>query len=214
MLKFAQTYPNVATWPHLTWSHYRELMIVDDKTLRGRFTTLAHDESWSVARLRDELAKWKKDTSKQKRKSQCPMRCSKNRRSASQRFVTLTGSSHEAEASKKMIDFVFGIYLKLSQTHRSRFERGDTVTWSNQKRRWIKSGTKHALYFYTAVLERVVDGDTLLVHIDLEFHFRVQQYLRLSGIDAMKLKTPQGKQAAACFYLTEVDVLRAPPSQF
>jgi len=40
-----------------------------------------------------------------------------------------------------------------------------------------------------------VDGDTLLVKIDLGFDTRVRQYLRLRGIDAFEISTAKGVRA-------------------
>jgi len=31
---FNQVFPNVATWQHLTWSHYRELLTLEDAATR------------------------------------------------------------------------------------------------------------------------------------------------------------------------------------
>lgn len=54
------------------------------------------------------------------------------------------------------------------------------------------------LYTYKAQVERVIDGDTLLVKIDLGFHTFSEQRLRLRGINAKELtsKNPAAKQRA------------------
>ncbi|MFP4473641.1 MAG: DUF1016 N-terminal domain-containing protein [Candidatus Omnitrophota bacterium] len=44
-----------------------------------------------------------------------------------------------------------------------------------------------SLHIYKARLERVVDGDTLLIHIDLGFDVWVEKRLRLRGINAPEL---------------------------
>jgi endonuclease YncB( thermonuclease family) len=48
------------------------------------------------------------------------------------------------------------------------------------------------MYTYKAYLERVIDGDTLLVNIDLGFSVFIEQRLRLRGLDAPELGTSQG----------------------
>jgi len=55
---------------------------------------------------------------------------------------------------------------------------------------------EEALYTYRAWVERVVDGDTLLVHIDLGFDTGMRQYLRLRGLDAPEIDTARGKRAS------------------
>lgn len=51
------------------------------------------------------------------------------------------------------------------------------------------------LYTYKAYLEKVVDGDTLVVNIDLGFRMFIKQRLRLRGLDAPELGTKQGATA-------------------
>ena len=48
------------------------------------------------------------------------------------------------------------------------------------------------MYTYKAYLERVIDGDTLLVNIDLGFSVFIEQRLRLRGLDAPELGTSKG----------------------
>ena len=67
----------------------------------------------------------------------------------------------------------------------------------------VKKGTVSDLFTYRAVVEAVVDGDTLRVHIDLGFGAWARQYLRLAQIDAPELKTRAG-QAARAFVLREI----------
>jgi endonuclease YncB( thermonuclease family) len=50
-------------------------------------------------------------------------------------------------------------------------------------------------YLYKAKVEKIVDGDTLILLIDLGFQVFKQQRIRLAGIDAFELKTKEGKKA-------------------
>src|SRR3990167_7609795 len=53
----------------------------------------------------------------------------------------------------------------------------------------------HSRVTYKAFIERVVDGDTLIVKIDLGFETRIREYLRLRGIDAPETDTAEGKRS-------------------
>ena len=53
------------------------------------------------------------------------------------------------------------------------------------------------LHTYLGVVDRVVDGDTLEVRIDLGFRVWRSERIRLRGIDTPELNTPAGKQARA-----------------
>lgn len=47
-------------------------------------------------------------------------------------------------------------------------------------------------WMYQAVLIRVVDGDTLLVDLDLGFHLTQRVKVRLAGLDAPEMGTAEG----------------------
>ena len=52
-----------------------------------------------------------------------------------------------------------------------------------------------ATYVYKARVERVVDGDTLLLRIDLGFQVWKEQRIRLAGIDTPPIDEPAGRKA-------------------
>lgn len=51
------------------------------------------------------------------------------------------------------------------------------------------------MYEYGCEVTEVVDGDTLKVRVDLGFGIRSDHKLRLLGLDAPEIRTPQGKAA-------------------
>jgi endonuclease YncB( thermonuclease family) len=51
------------------------------------------------------------------------------------------------------------------------------------------------LFTYNAMLERVVDGDTLDVTLDLGFHTFTKQRIRLARINAPEMSIPEGVEA-------------------
>jgi len=52
-----------------------------------------------------------------------------------------------------------------------------------------------ATYIYKAIVERVIDGDTLLLRIDLGFQVLKEQRVRLADIDTPSMDQPNGKEA-------------------
>ena len=50
-------------------------------------------------------------------------------------------------------------------------------------------------YAYAATIDRVIDGDTLLVLIEAGFRIIVRDRLRLRGIDCPEAGTPEGDRA-------------------
>jgi endonuclease YncB( thermonuclease family) len=59
------------------------------------------------------------------------------------------------------------------------------------------------MYEYMAKVTRVIDGDTIEVEIDLGFKIKHTTILRLSGINAPELRTPEGVAAKRYLALVE-----------
>lgn len=53
------------------------------------------------------------------------------------------------------------------------------------------------MYQYAASLVRVIDGDTVVLNVDLGFSTHVEQHVRLNGINAPEHGTPEGDAATA-----------------
>lgn len=68
-----------------------------------------------------------------------------------------------------------------------------------QEKKKKKGGTLERrddqLYLYSSEVQRVVDGDTLLLRIDLGFDVHFDQRVRLRGIDCPELSTEEGQKA-------------------
>ncbi len=60
-----------------------------------------------------------------------------------------------------------------------------------------RSLTPDRLYTYKAFVERVIDGDTIHVQIDLGFDVWHRETIRLRGIDAFEIDEARGKRAKA-----------------
>lgn len=58
-----------------------------------------------------------------------------------------------------------------------------------------------SLYRYAARFVRIVDGDTVVLDIDLGFRIRLQEHVRLFGVDTPEIfgrnATPDGRAAVA-----------------
>jgi len=52
-------------------------------------------------------------------------------------------------------------------------------------------------YTFFAKLDRIIDGDTIVVSADLGFFINVTVKLRLAGIDCPPIDTPEGKKATS-----------------
>jgi len=53
------------------------------------------------------------------------------------------------------------------------------------------------MYTYFCTIDRIIDGDTVVVTIDLGLHIKVGKTVRLLGINAPEMNTPEGVAAKA-----------------
>ena len=82
--------------------------------------------------------------------------------------------------------------------HKTGFKAGMLIESEHKGKYYAMRATKRKetdLYTYNAFVQRVVDGDTILVDISLGFGIRIREYLRLRGIDAPEMDTADGKKA-------------------
>lgn len=93
-----------------------------------------------------------------------------------------------------LLDHGFKGYRDLASRESRGLEAGDIVEWTGTK--LLKTGhTEKDLYTYKAYLEKVIDGDTLWVMLDIGTREVSRQKLRLRGIDCPELDTKEGQAA-------------------
>jgi len=82
-----------------------------------------------------------------------------------------------------------GKAIKEERYEQSQKNKGKRVQVQKLKR------PTEATYVYKATIERVIDGDTLYLRIDLGFQVFKEQRIRLASIDCEPIDTPKGKEA-------------------
>ena len=92
------------------------------------------------------------------------------------------------------VDLGFKLYQPLDSDQARRFAKGDIVRLGERLTR-ADDATKADLFTYAATLRRVVDGDTLVVALEVAPGIFIEQKLRLRGLDCPEMKTPEGKVA-------------------
>ena len=86
--------------------------------------------------------------------------------------------------------------LNVAQLSKAIKEDRYSASWKGSGARQNKlSHPSEATYVYKAVVDRVIDGDTLLLRIDLGFQVWKEQRIRLAEIDAPAMDEPKGKEA-------------------
>ncbi|MFT6346801.1 MAG: endonuclease YncB(thermonuclease family) [Myxococcota bacterium] len=127
-VQFFRTYPdNPPEESSLTWSHYRQLLTINNANLRLEIEQRAKDENWNSSKTNSEIQGLK--------------------------------NGFDENLGSKIIR------------------------------------PKKANYLYRARIINVVDGDTLLLNIDLGFGVIKEQRIRLAQIDSPEIKSSQGKKS-------------------
>ncbi len=95
-----------------------------------------------------------------------------------------------------LVDLGFSTFRDLSQRPKRKFRGGEIVEWKGGSR-LVKSrrASEKDLFTYNGSFERIIDGDTFWVKIDLGFGVSTRQKLRLRGVDTPEMKTRAGKKA-------------------
>ena len=187
-VEFARTYPLRPPAAQLSWSHYRELLAVNDAEKREELIRRASKEKWTIDKTRLEI---------------------KNLRLAltdfpAEEFLTpVQGelSTYQiviAEAGpwkgQLAIDLGFANYYRPSEG--LAFKANDIVrVLENNRLELVKDATGVDLYTYRAFVVEITDGDTIWMVVDLGFGFITKQHLRLRGIDAPEIISRDGQKA-------------------
>ena len=200
ILRFYRKFPRITrSRAQLAWSLFRKLTSIPDESLRHEFAKRALEENWTSDKLQAKIRTELRPDSEPGGKSTSagpdtsPLVEPKLGLLYTYRLVTTP-----AEPEVLKIDQGFHKYTTAFEA-RAKLKAGDIV--ESQKRKSggfaavpSKKGEK-GLFTYRALVERVVDADTLFVEIDLGFGDTLRDYLRLRGINAPELSTEAGRKA-------------------
>ncbi len=192
MRSFYQTYSRLPKDdPKLNWSHYRVLVGIEDVSERKYLEDLTRKNEWSGDVLQKKLTelKNKKSPKKKSKKSATPQKLKFTRgKLFTYKLARMNGSQ------EMFVDLGFNIFSKI----KSNLSEGEIVTTVKKGEKYSlkKSAvSKKEMHSYKAYLERVVDGDTIHVSLDLGFGIFHKEILRLAKINAPEAKTKEGKKS-------------------
>lgn len=135
--------------PGLSWSHYRELLLVKDGAARAFYAQRAREAGWTTRRLAEAIR----------------------------------SDAYEVEEQRQR------------ESRGGKGKGKDKGKGKGAARGRKLARPKEATHVYEATVARVIDGDTLLLHIDLGFEVLKVQRLRLAALDAAPVESEAGKQA-------------------
>ena len=204
-LQFARTFkilkPASKSLPEgLTWTHYAKLATVPDESTRRELMRRAEQGGWSKRELQlkiNQEVRADENGTKGTPPHPFPKLLPKRGTLYTYRLVPARSAAQQAE-SPLWLDL--GFQATRSAAPAKDRKVGEIVESRKQDGlcRIVESGRGEGdLFTYRAGVEKVVDGDTLRVEIDLGFGISLREYLRLRGIDAPEIGTPEGRKAKA-----------------
>lgn len=194
MHQFFQTYPQIPSINQaLTWSHYRSLITVKDQEERAKLEKLTEKNSWGSGVLQQKISKINQETKSRKKSTAKPS-------IAPKKLNFKRGALYFYEVTKRQgsdslfIDLGFKTFKKINEN----FKIGDLLISkkTEQDFSFEKSNVKKSsTYTYKAFINRIIDGDSINVNLDLGFGIFHEKTLRLAQINAAEINTKEGQIA-------------------
>jgi len=188
MRQFYQTYPILPGPAKLGWADYLELLPVKDDKTRKHLEQRVLRENLNSVQLRREVHAVRRAQERKSARAQDtgvkatnlpPLKCPIDLKLNTFAVSTVTEVTDEGLAKDEvMIDCGFFVNRPVSKTALKKVTVAEKPS-----------------YTYEAVIERVVDGDTLVVLIRAGFRNVLREKLRLRGINTPELGTPEGEAA-------------------
>ena len=207
MVQFARAYPISSPARKLSWSHYRELLSINDDDKREEITEKAVKGNWTREDLRQEIRK--RRTAKEITLNQFPASAPLEAKRGTLYTYKIVLAKLGPLKGKPVIDLGFSNYFRPSG--KFNFKEGDIIhaengLFENARSFDIQSGrvgqnspdstrATEPGYTYRVYVDEVTDGDTIWVLIDLGFGVFTKQQLRLRGLDCPEIATRDGQVA-------------------
>ncbi|MEW5894933.1 MAG: hypothetical protein AB1650_04135 [Candidatus Omnitrophota bacterium] len=195
-VQFSREYPVFPENTPLTFTHYLNLLRVHDPRARQRLELLAIKKSMTVEQLQQEI------------NSLClveqPLVLEKPAQLKFERgepYVYAIKNMKDINGKRiYRVDCGFKIHKNISSKNAS-YEKGGSIV------RFVKTGETYSSYMcgklrdkrytYSAIVKKVVDGDTFDATVDVGFGIWIEDRFRLKGINCEEMKS--GGAAAKAF---------------
>lgn len=200
--QFARMFPIVNGRSQLMWAHYRSLLRISDDVQRQAITLQADKEGWTSEDLDERVTTMnanlldRSDGAANGTPGKLDLLKPIRGTPGLHRIVDKSFGPALSGVEGLSVDLGFRHYWPLSTEQAKRYAKGDIVRiGDDDSLRVAADATKADLFTYAAQLVRVVDGDTLVVALEISPGEFLEQKLRLRGLDAPEMSTPEGKAA-------------------
>jgi endonuclease YncB( thermonuclease family) len=190
---------NIASGQHLSWSQYRTLLPVSDTKKRLELARRAQTQGWTGPELLEEVRKVKSRLVAVPKKSvqltPVPLGLFYHYRIVEE--VSITSAK-----PTRFVDLGFDVRIGIERFDLGNIKAGEIVRSTQDSdgtfhlKKVTKVFTRDTFTYYASVI-RVIDGDTLWMHIQLGFGILKKVKIRLTNIDTVPLTEPRGRKAKA-----------------
>jgi endonuclease YncB( thermonuclease family) len=194
MHQFFQTYPKIPSINQaLTWSHYRSLIRVKDEEERVKLEKLVEEKSLGSRALQqkiNQINQAKKQTKKIKNQASK----TKEKLNFKRGLLYFYQAAKRKGSDSLFIDLGFKVFKKIDKN----FKEGDLLISKKIGEEFFfeKSEVKKSsTYTYKAFVNRIIDGDSINVNLDLGFGIFQEKTLRLAQINAAEISSKEGEIA-------------------
>lgn len=188
MRQFFQMYKKTEINDQLAWTHYLSLIKLSDKKVRKRFERLTIQKQLNPIELEYQVKKYLYGNVPDEDQEALD-------RPKGVLGVLQIRHINENGILKRFLDFGFNIWIESIADELDNFEHKQLVQAQRNKselkiENW--SGDRNDMWLYKAYLDRVVDGDTIVVYIDCSLGVRTHQVLRLHSVNVAPLTDKSG----------------------
>ena len=189
MRRFYIINPILQPAAELDWTKQCVLLSINDEHKRMKYNDLTISQNWSRARLIEALKNENLISTEGSRKVQSQIL-------QASRGPLYIYSASPGESGYVYVDVGFSITRQIQSW--VAIQKGEAISS-------LKSGSGFQLskvratpkdfYTYKAYCDRVIDGDTIKLHIDLGFDTFISEVVRLRGINTPEIETKEGQRA-------------------
>ncbi len=191
-VRFHQLYSIRSLMTELTWTHFLHLMAVKDEDQRKQLEHQAIAKGWNSYELKDRIkaaAAAQNPDGKNKAEEKIPQL-------TVVRGQVNTFALVEEEGEKDLlVDLGFRLHWGFAQIKSPRLKKDDCVRVRDDRFLKTAAAPKEQLFTYKAGVKKIIDGDTLVARVHLNFGMFLTQKFRLRGIDCPEIDTPEGRRA-------------------
>jgi len=196
-VQFYLVYPIGADQRQLSWDHYKRLITVQDEAKRASFEKTALQRDWTAEELGEAIRLDRLTIERPTEKPREETKKLATMRARLYAYQVLEPRYIHPVEERFIIDLGFSVLIH-AEIKGLRLKAGELI---ESQKSGAAYSFKHSdakpreLYTYKALVERVIDADTIWLNIDLGFDCWTRQKVRLRAIDAPELATKEGQES-------------------